>query len=100
MSPDRLAQARTGALKMREVVIVTGASRGIGAATVRLLGARGADVIVNYRTEQAAADAVVGDIKAAGGRALAVAADVGVEADVLRLFAETDRAVGALTGLV
>lgn len=100
MSPDSLAQARTGALKMREVVIVTGASRGIGAATVRLLGARGADVIVNYRTEQAAADAVVGDIKAAGGRALAVAADVGVEADVLRLFAETDRAFGALTGLV
>lgn len=85
---------------MREVVIVTGASRGIGAATARLLGARGADVIVNYRSEPAAAEAVVSAVRAAGGRAEAVAADVGKEADVLRLFAETERVFGMPTGLV
>jgi len=85
---------------VREVVIITGASRGIGAATARLLGARGADVIVNYRTEAAAAEAVVNDVRSAGGRAEAVAADVSVEADVVRLFAEADRLFGPLTGLV
>ena len=85
---------------MSEVVIVTGASRGIGAATARLLGARGADVVVNYRTEPMAAEAIVRDIRAAGGRAHAVPADVSVEADVLRLFAETDRLFGPLNGLV
>jgi NAD(P)-dependent dehydrogenase (short-subunit alcohol dehydrogenase family) len=85
---------------MSEVVIVTGASRGIGAATARLLGARGAHVIVNYRSEQAAAEAVVGAVRAAGGQAEAVAADVSKEADVLRLFAETERVFGVPTGLV
>ncbi len=85
---------------MREVVIVTGASRGIGAATARLLGARGADVVVNYRTEPAAAQRVVDEVRAAGGRAEAVAADVSVEADVMKLFAEADRLFGPLTGLV
>lgn len=85
---------------MEEVIIVTGASRGIGAAVARLLGARGASVIVNYRTEPMAAEAVVSDIRSAGGRAEAVAADVGVETDVMKLFAETDRLFGPLTGLV
>ena len=83
-----------------QIVIVTGASRGIGAATARLLGREKANVIVNYRNARAEADAVVRDIVASGGQAHAVQGDVGNEDDVLRLFAETDRAFGALTGLV
>lgn len=86
--------------KMSEVVIVTGSSRGIGAATARLLGARGASVVVNYRTEAAAAEAVASDVRAAGGRAHVVGGDMGEEADVIRLFEETDRVFGRVTGLV
>jgi NAD(P)-dependent dehydrogenase (short-subunit alcohol dehydrogenase family) len=85
---------------MKQVVIVTGASRGIGAATARLLGEHGADVVVNYRAERGAADAVVHDIERAGGHAAAVAADVGDEADIKWLFAESDRLFGRPTGLV
>ena len=85
---------------MTKIVIVTGGSRGIGAATARLLGHEKARVVVNYRAAKDAADAVVTDIKAAGGDALAVQGDIGREEDILRLFAETDRAFGPLTGLV
>ncbi len=85
---------------MSKVVIVTGASRGIGAATARLLGSEGASVLVNYRSEAARAVEVVRDIEAAGGKALAVQGDMGSEADILRMFAECDRAFGRLTGLV
>src|SRR5205807_5227756 len=81
-------------------VIVTGASRGIGAATARLLGREKASVVVNYRTARAEADAVVDHITASGGEAFAMQGDVGNEDDVLRLFTETDRAFGPLTGLV
>jgi NAD(P)-dependent dehydrogenase (short-subunit alcohol dehydrogenase family) len=85
---------------MQEVVIVTGASTGIGAATARLLGATGAHVVVNYKSSKAAAEGVVADVEAAGGKAIAVQADMGEEADILRLFEETDKAFGPLTGLV
>jgi len=85
---------------MKDVVIVTGASSGIGAATARLLGAAGASVVVNYRSSQDLAEAVVGDVIAAGGRALAIGADMGREADIVRLFEETDRSFGRVTGLV
>jgi len=85
---------------MSQVVIVTGGSRGIGAATARLLGAEKAAVVVNYRRANAEADAVVRDIEASGGRAIAVQGDMGREDDILRLFAETDRVFGPLTGLV
>ena len=78
----------------RQIVIVTGGSRGIGAATARLLGREKASVVVNYRNARAEADAVADDIKAAGGDALAVQGDVGKEDDILRLFAETDRGSG------
>ncbi len=84
----------------KQIVIVTGASRGIGAATARLLGRDKASVIVNYRNAKAEADAVVRDIVASGGHAHAVQGDVGKEDDVMRLFAEADRAFGTLTGLV
>ena len=82
------------------VIIVTGASRGIGAATARLLGRSGHAVCVNYRSSAERAADVVRDIEAAGGRALAVAADTADEADVMRLFETVDRELGTLTGLV
>jgi NAD(P)-dependent dehydrogenase (short-subunit alcohol dehydrogenase family) len=82
------------------VVIVTGASRGIGAATARLAGERGYAVCVNYRRSQAAAEGVVADIERGGGRAIAVSADVAVDADVVRLFETVDARLGRLTALV
>jgi NAD(P)-dependent dehydrogenase (short-subunit alcohol dehydrogenase family) len=85
---------------MSQIVIVTGASRGIGAATARLLGQEGASVVVNFRNMRPAAEAVVRDVEASGGKAIAVQADMGNEDDILRMFAETDRVFGALTGLV
>jgi len=85
---------------MRDVVIVTGASSGIGAATARLLGAAGARVVVNYRSSRELAEQVAADVEAAGGEAIVVAADMGSEADIERLFAATDEAFGPLTGLV
>jgi len=81
-------------------VVITGASRGIGAATARLAAARGFAVTVNYARGEKEAAAVVGEIEAAGGRAAAIRADVGVEADVVRLFVDAERALGPITGLV
>jgi NAD(P)-dependent dehydrogenase (short-subunit alcohol dehydrogenase family) len=83
-----------------KVLIVTGGGRGIGAATARLAAERGYAVCVNYRTNQAAADALVSDIRALGGTALAVGADVASEADVVRLFETADARLGPLTALV
>ena len=83
-----------------KIMLVTGASRGIGAATARLAAAEGCDVAVNYRRDKAAADAVAADVERAGRRAVAVAADVAVEDDVERLFATVDARLGRLTHLV
>ena len=82
------------------VLLVTGASRGIGAATARLAAERGYDVCVNFRSAAGAADGVVADVRARGRRAVAVQADVAVEADVVRLFETCDRELGPLTALV
>jgi len=81
-------------------VIITGASRGIGAETAKLAAERGDAVCVNYLRNRDAADAVVAHITRAGGRAIAVQADVAIEADVMRLFATCDRELGPLGGLV
>jgi len=81
-------------------MIVTGASRGIGAATARLAASRGYAVCVNYRNNAEAAEAVVAEIAGSGSRAIAVQGDVAVESDVLRLFETVDDALGPLTALV
>jgi NAD(P)-dependent dehydrogenase (short-subunit alcohol dehydrogenase family) len=82
------------------VLLVTGGSRGIGAAIARLGAARGYAVAVNYRSRRDAADAVVADIAAAGGRAVAIQADVAIESDVVSLFAACDRELGPVSALV
>jgi NAD(P)-dependent dehydrogenase (short-subunit alcohol dehydrogenase family) len=83
-----------------KVVLVTGASRGIGAATAILAGQQGWAVAVNYVANAVAADAVVRHIMAAGGKAIAVQADVAVQADITRLFATVDEKLGRLDALV
>jgi NAD(P)-dependent dehydrogenase (short-subunit alcohol dehydrogenase family) len=83
-----------------KVLLVTGGSRGIGAATALLAARRGFAVAVNYASNAAAADDVVRTIRAEGGRAIAVQADVGDEAQVVAMFAEVDSALGRLTALV
>jgi NAD(P)-dependent dehydrogenase (short-subunit alcohol dehydrogenase family) len=85
---------------MPGAVMITGGGRGIGAATARLAAQRGYAVCVNFLRQEAAAQAVVQDIARAGGRAAAVRGDVSAEEDVVRMFAECDRALGPLTGLV
>lgn len=85
---------------MQKVLLITGASRGIGAATASLAARRGWAVAVNYHRQRDAAQAVVDAIRADGGRAVALAGDVASEADVLRLFADTEAALGPLSALV
>jgi len=85
---------------MPGVLLVTGASRGIGAETARLAATRGYSVCVNYLRNGDAASAVVSGINAAGGRAVAVQGDVALEADVVRLFEACDRELGPLDALV
>jgi NAD(P)-dependent dehydrogenase (short-subunit alcohol dehydrogenase family) len=81
-------------------VIITGASRGIGAATALLAAKRGFAVAVNYATGENEAAEVVSRIQANGGRATAIRADLGREEDIVRLFAEAERQLGFLSGLV
>ena len=85
---------------MNSVILITGASRGIGAATARLAGERGYAVCVNYRQNRAAAESIVTGLQASGARAVAVEADVSVEADVVRLFETCDRALGVPSAVV
>lgn len=83
-----------------KVAVVTGASKGIGAAIARALGTAGAAVVVNYASDKEGADRVVADVKGKGGKALAVQGDVARPADVTRIFAETKKAFGTLDVLV
>lgn len=83
-----------------KVAVVTGASKGIGAAIAKQLAADGASVVVNYSTSREGADKVVAEIKQTGGNAIAVGASVAREADIQTLFAETKRAFGKVDILV
>jgi 3-oxoacyl-[acyl-carrier protein] reductase len=83
-----------------KVAVVTGASKGIGAAIAKDLAASGASVVVNYASSKAGADNVVREITAQGGKAVAVQADVAKQADIERLFAETKKTFGRLDILV
>ena len=83
-----------------KVAIVTGASKGIGAGIAKAYGTEGASVVVNYSSDKAGAEKVVNEIIANGGKAIAVQGNVGIPADVKRLFAETKTAYGKLDVLV
>lgn len=85
---------------MNKILIITGGSRGIGAATARLAAVNGYAVCISYLRNKPAAEAMVQDIVEAGGKAMAVAADVAVEADVVRLFETVDAELGRVTRLV
>jgi len=85
---------------MAKPVLITGGSRGIGAACAKLAAASGHAVAVNYVGNREAAEAVVGEITGGGGRAIAVQGDVAVEADVLKLFETVDRELGTLGVLI
>ncbi len=84
----------------KKIVLITGASRGIGAATALLAAKQGWAVAVNYVANSLAADEVVRQIRAAGGTAMAIQADVAIEADVIRMFQEVDAKLGRISGLV
>ena len=85
---------------MKPVLLITGASRGIGAATAVLAAQQGWAVVVNYASNAQAAHDVVKQITDAGGTAIAVQADVGDEAQILRMFVEVDAKLGRISGLV
>lgn len=85
---------------MSKLVLITGGSRGIGAATALLAARQGYAVAVNYSTHALAADCVVRQIREIGGQAMAVQADVAIEAQVLAMFEEIDARLGPLSALV
>jgi len=84
----------------RAVLLIAGGSRGIGASCARLAGARGYDVAVNYKSNAKAAATVVGAVKAAGGKAVALQGDMAMEADIERVFDEASKALGPITHFV
>lgn len=84
----------------RKILLITGSSRGIGAATAVLAAERGYDVAVNYARDRAAADRVASTIRASGARAIVVQADVASETDVVRMFETIDAQLGRLDALV
>ena len=84
----------------RSAVLITGGSRGIGAAIAQLAAQQGYDVAVNFRSEREAADHVVANCRAAGANAVACQGDIAIESDVIRLFEEAISSVGRLTHVV
>jgi NAD(P)-dependent dehydrogenase (short-subunit alcohol dehydrogenase family) len=84
----------------QNVLLVTGGSRGIGAAVARLAGKQGYSVIVNYFNHEKAATSIVAQIKGDGGEAVAIQADTGSEKEIIRLFRQAKEAFGTITGLV
>jgi NAD(P)-dependent dehydrogenase (short-subunit alcohol dehydrogenase family) len=84
----------------RPVLLIAGGSRGIGAATAKMAGARGYDVAVNYKSNAQAAERVVDAVKASGGKAVAIQGDMAIEADIERVFDETAKTLGRITRFV
>jgi NAD(P)-dependent dehydrogenase (short-subunit alcohol dehydrogenase family) len=84
----------------RPVLLIAGGSRGIGASTARFAGARGYDVAVNYKTNANAAASVVDAVKSSGGKSIALQGDMGLEADIERIFAQATLALGPITHFV
>jgi NAD(P)-dependent dehydrogenase (short-subunit alcohol dehydrogenase family) len=82
------------------IALITGGSRGIGAATAKLLANKGYRICVNYRSDEVAANAVVSKLTSNGTAAIAVQADIGKEDDAVRLFDIVDKELGAITALV
>jgi len=87
-------------MPVRPVVLITGAGRGIGAATAQLAAQRGFDVAVTYKSDAASAAKVINAVKAAGGKGLAIPGDMGVEGDITRMFDTVDEQLGPLTHFV
>jgi NAD(P)-dependent dehydrogenase (short-subunit alcohol dehydrogenase family) len=85
---------------MSKPIVITGGSRGIGAAIARLAARSGYDVCLTYRTRADAAQAIISELEREGAKAIAVQADVSVEADVVRLFETVDRELGPVVSLV
>lgn len=85
---------------MKEIMLITGGSRGIGAATARLAARRGYAVCINYRSDRQAAEVLLDEIRSCGGEAIAIAADVSREDEVKRLFTTLDEQLGSVTALV
>lgn len=85
---------------MKKVAIVTGASRGIGAATAKLLAQQGYAVCVNYLSAKERADILVNEIMSQGGEAIAVKADMAIESEILAMFDAVDNKLGPITALV
>ena len=85
---------------MSNVLLITGGSRGIGAATARLAAQRGYLTVITYLRHQAAAQAVVNEIRETGGRALAFQSDVSLEEEVVKLFEQIDAEAGQVSALV
>ncbi|MGD1854457.1 MAG: SDR family oxidoreductase [Leptolyngbyaceae cyanobacterium] len=85
---------------MEPIIVITGGSRGIGAATAYLAAERGYGVCVNYRRNHQAANAVVEKIRQNGGQGVAIAADIAIESEVTSLFHKVDRQLGPVTALV
>jgi NAD(P)-dependent dehydrogenase (short-subunit alcohol dehydrogenase family) len=84
----------------RPVLLIAGGSRGIGAATARIAGARGYDVAVNYKTNSNSAASVVDAVKAGGGNAIALQGDMAIEKDIERVFTNTTNSLGPVTHFV
>ena len=85
---------------MTKVLLITGGASGIGADTARRAASRGYSIAINYRTRDAEAKKVVADIQAKGAKAIAIRADMAIEADIVRMFEETTKALGPITQLL